>query len=243
MRIFSKFTDYYDHVMPPSSTVFWRREQSERTLIDENTPSGLSRDSMLFLKEAYRNFPEPPRGISGRLDSFMFGFCGQLYLVYSVYSVHSIPPTKVQRTAITQPKPFLNVSECVSYYNTIFKDKIKESKNRYRGIRANFSQAEVVAWYNEFSNNPRVKELFLELRTPIFLIEEVLNELYLTVNPRLLDYCLQRLWDPWTTYQEVEMYLSNELAYGRQQMPEFDDSIKRDLHGFDNWSFKRRKGE
>ena len=60
------------------------------------------------------------------------------------------------------------------------------------------------------------------------------------INPRFADYKLQSVFDPWTAYQEIDMYLNNQLAVNMEPTLERSQELIRDSKGFDDWSFKQK---
>jgi hypothetical protein len=131
--------------------------------------------------------------------------------------------------------------EFVEIYNSNKSPAVYIEKSRGWHRRFPFNEQGMKNWYQEVNQTQRVQDIFIELKAPVFLIKQyyVEGEITLYVNPNMSEYGLQRVFDPWTAYQEIEMYLSNTLAVGVEVMPTFTDELKRDAHGFDNWSFKQ----
>jgi hypothetical protein len=239
MRIYSKKPDYYDFVVPPSDTVTWRRK-SEGFILDETKPLPISLEMTEFLIRAFKNVPLPPVVTSYRerfwdsKDILLLGFCGKLYVVYRV-SVGGWPSQEI--------KPYIDIHEFVEVYNAhstyLVKFETRPAFSRYP-----FNPEGMKAWYQEFDQPRRVEEISIAVRAPIFIIQCTYRNidykgLEFSTNPNMSEYGLQRLFDPWTTYQEIEMYLTNTLAVEVEKIPDFGDKLKRDAHGFDDWSFKQ----
>ena len=64
------------------------------------------------------------------------------------------------------------------------------------------------------------------------------KEQTLTLNPRLSSLCFQKVKDPYSTYLELERYLSNK-ANPMKPIPEMPDTVKIQSHGFDEKSFRK----
>lgn len=240
MRIYSKFKDYYDNVVPPSNTVVWYRKDCS-FMLDATKQLPINKAETEFLLNAFEAAPLPPVVVSLRYvtpthrDILLLGLCGKLYLVYLLYTFNN---TK------TELKAFLNIVEFVEFYNNNVSNSVHFEKNKLWHKRHPFNEGGINAWYQGCNQTQKVQDIFIKVKTPIFLMkrpEVRLNsgtvEFY--VNPNLSEYGIQRLFDPWTMYQEIEMYLSNTLAVGVEKIPIFSDELKRDAHGFDNWSFKQ----
>ena len=59
------------------------------------------------------------------------------------------------------------------------------------------------------------------------------------MNPRLADLDFARIIPPFDAYQKLESYLFNELARQNDPPMEISDTIRRDSHGFDQYSFRK----
>lgn len=63
----------------------------------------------------------------------------------------------------------------------------------------------------------------------------------LSVNPPLKDYQFYRIMDPYTAYQELDMWISGTLAYPQNMMVEIEDKYRIMAHGFDmKYGFRTR---
>lgn len=58
------------------------------------------------------------------------------------------------------------------------------------------------------------------------------------VNGRLSNYNFQTVFDPYSAFQEIRMYLSN-LASLEKPIPKIDDVTMAEAKGFDKWSFRK----
>lgn len=238
MRIFSKFNDYYDHVVAPSDTVMWRRHKIEFVLdIHKALPISLKHTE--FLNNVMDKMPRPSiaTGYMHRellhSDLLLLGFCGKLYVIYLIYT------NPYHYVLKSECKAYTDVTEFVAAYNKVNAIKVKFEGNKVWHNRYPFNKSGSDAWNNEFQSANALLDLFVEIKSPVFILRKQYNGYEFTVNPVLSDYGIQRIFDPWTAHQEVEMFLSNALAAELKDMPDFGNEIKRDLHGFDDWSFKQ----
>lgn len=84
-------------------------------------------------------------------------------------------------------------------------------------------------------------EVFVELGVPYFALEENYSKgIVLTLNPRLLTYGFQRLVDPYTAYQQVSMFVGNNLVKQMDPNINITNNDRRDSAGFDKWSFRKK---
>jgi hypothetical protein len=81
--------------------------------------------------------------------------------------------------------------------------------------------------------------VFLELGAPVLLAFVKSGKLRIETNPNLKDLQFYKVVEPFTAFQEISMYLGNQLA--RQQDPEnVPDKYRIEQHGFDpKWSFRK----
>jgi hypothetical protein len=69
----------------------------------------------------------------------------------------------------------------------------------------------------------------------------VLFENAITINDNLSDYQLYKALDPYSAFQELDMWLSGILSYPQNIMIEVEDSSKIKKHGFDHkYGFRTR---
>lgn len=64
---------------------------------------------------------------------------------------------------------------------------------------------------------------------------------HVLVNPNLSLGGFAKIVDPWTAYQEVSMYLGNNLVEQRDPEVHVPDKIKAESRGFGDMSFRKRK--
>lgn len=97
--------------------------------------------------------------------------------------------------------------------------------------------------FAKFLTSFECREPFINKGSPIVVLFEKVDFLGIKHkviwNARLKDYGFQRIVDPYQAFQQIEIFLSNQ-AVPQIPMPKMSDNQKRDSHGFDNWSFKKR---
>jgi hypothetical protein len=67
------------------------------------------------------------------------------------------------------------------------------------------------------------------------------NKMMMIVNPNMGDYHIQSLIDPYKAHQDIEMFLTNNLASERDTPLKLSDTDMRNKKGFDKFSFKKEK--
>lgn len=62
------------------------------------------------------------------------------------------------------------------------------------------------------------------------------------INPCLKDYEFFKVFDSYSTFQEISMFLNN-MSFPENPMVTISDECMRDKKGFDKWSFKTRSNK
>ena len=78
----------------------------------------------------------------------------------------------------------------------------------------------------------------IEFDCPVVVVEPKTT----TKNPILKDYDFQKIVDPYTAFQEIQMYISGVLSTGDKnpQWP-ISDKLKAESKGFNDLSFRRQE--
>ena len=92
---------------------------------------------------------------------------------------------------------------------------------------------------NNFEQNVKWHE---ELDTPIFVVySDKYDSPNLIINPSLKDMGFQKIFDPYTCFQEIDMFLSGIMQSPEKKMVNLTDKDMRDKKGFNDMSFKKEK--
>lgn len=263
MRIASEFKDYYDSAMGfgVDTTLFYSRKEEQfefaarRTECKKWMPRNLDaalRIPLLLVEQLPRIIGE--RG-KHRKNPFqipitvkIIGFCGFFFAAIEIdgatyYSVEDIP---------------VQISDT---FLTLHKSSRKEIAGM---LRSNEGDASRYYWWtpaklltlrnwqkaiSEFEEK-RFDETFIEADAPIFKVEYFAPNsfrdkdlLRCTLNPCLRRESFQKIKPPAQAFQEIAMYLGNQLARQADPVASIPDEILRDEKGFDKWSFRRHKDE
>jgi hypothetical protein len=227
MKIISKYHDYYDgvgaHDREPTP-VYLRHSKDIKDV-------KIERDYLKIGRIDFR-----PNNSTFKHDRVAYirivGFCGKMY-------------------------PFLHVTK---YYGTWGNDDDeKDEEFIYDHDRLDaLEYKHYLRWLGEkpglfykrddyiknLNSSEELKSLFKKYNTPVFLLTKVWNEPYLTINPILKDFHFAKAIDPYTAYQELSMYLGNELTQEHQgNVPTGDDKTLASSKGYDRFSFRKDKGE
>lgn len=246
MKIYSKFTDYYDHIgFNAGDTRVWVRETKYIKLnIETNSDrlyTGISNVIESKLRDIIKKFPQ----ITTKSNSYgwhysniadymcMLGFCGRIYvgIVRHITSGGKIFYTDFNKYVMDynkdNPNRILNISNSRSYYSD-----------------GGFNETSFNALASQYNGVNKFDDVFIELKSPIFIIKVSKNRgdcgyENIIINPVLQDYKFQTYFDPYQAHQEIDMYLNNVLTDRENCDIIRTDDLIRDSKGMDNWSFKQ----
>jgi len=160
-------------------------------------------------------------------DIFFIGFCGKIYIGWKFY--------------YTVGKGLNKKLKCDIIYDIdLAKKYIRDDRWGSNNLNDSLN----------YVNNYNPIEIFREHNTPIFVYDSNVNrvdsdEYYSSnygkfiVNPVLKEYEFYKVLDTFTTFQEIQMFISGVLGTGNKEIIEVEDKYKITQHGFDKWSFRR----
>lgn len=223
MRIISKFHDYYDSAMGygQDEDVVYLRETKD-----------------VIGEEKVTKFP---RSDGVTFSKGVIGFCGKLYPYVDMHITEK-QNYKVVR-AYTVEAIQAEVDE--HGWDTRF-------KNRYGYAKTDIKRQK--SWLeNSGGILSQFEGLFVDHRIPNFKMEVVSRggwfgeprtyEVHrLIANPCLKDEEFYKVVDPFTAFQELDMYIGGVLGNMGADMAEVDDEHRYKGHGYDKESFRQPKG-
>ena len=264
MRIISDFKDYYDSALSFGSDpnlIYMRKEEVlefEARWTDGklHMPRGLDqalRVPLEFVRQLPHAFRKRERCTYRYLEipitTKVIGFCGHLYAAIEIDGIRSFVPDQV----VSQLS-----DEFLQPFGTDQKDL--ERLFQYK------PSASELHWYRSWGKKPltsdfweasvadfadkRYDDVFIETGVPVFKLEyiarnkpAIVNTVRCTLNPHLKTESFQKVRPPAEAFQEISMYLGNQLARQMDPVSQCPDDIMRDEKGFDEWSFRRHKEE
>jgi len=256
MKIFSKFNDYYDSAMAygVDDHVHWVRKTTETELplptphytkTEIGPPADPFFDSPIYT-EAPNNNHSWYRGDGHRTfpnySLYFAGFCGKIYPYYEFwwYGPGSV---KVVRTAFSADDivSVLNEYDDSRKATEKFQTKTKNKGWNKGWFRTSFRYKEADNYFTKWSGTDSQFDMFVRFKTPIFTLTDYNRgrSITLTVNPVLKDIGFQRIVDPFTAYQEIEMFLSGILGMNDPETVDIEDKYMISQKGFDDMSFKK----
>lgn len=231
LRIISKEKDYYDSVQSIS-------QEAEPLYVRDAKEVKLEKFPFPLVSNCFES-------IQG--FEYVVGFCGKVYPIFLLR--HLVQDYRKNFVSGFIDKYCFNPQDVYEYVAEHLTKKqlnrfYEKKKNRFsspfyaqyydfseKGIEAYFKKMEEIK--NSFNN------IFEENKCPIFLA--VNNSRYdakITYNSVLKNVEFFKVFDPFTAYQELRMYLSN-IAVPMKEIPKMDDATSIALHGFDKFSFRK----
>lgn len=212
MRIISDEKDYYDCIQRLGV-------DDELIYVRKEKYIGPVKFPILLLPKFRIKYNDPRWFYYG-----VIGFAGKIYPYIHIVQREYDPYEGVHKT----------IHDTFSYDKESFYHTCPDLKDKYSNIDNYFnsdewSKTEVV---NYFSKN-----------SPIFVIsrDRKGHDNSLTFNPTIKSYEFAKVLDPYSAYQELRMWLSNQ-AEPRKSIPDESDIDKAERHGFNKQSFRLPKG-
>lgn len=270
MRIISSFKDYYDAVGAydqDSEPVYVRQTSEIESDRNSRAPDVMERMSKLW------SLFHPPQivtplampktytldGMDGQADLYhrqekgtgRVFFCGR---VYPFYILSGLVQGELKTFYCYNLNQYISAIEQLNPSNkkkilTAIQDGVVELK-AYRGrniqSREYLSHASWEKWTTSFRRDVKDDHAryfkcpaAIQLPHPKFV-----NSHVFILNPRLNQYNFQSQVEPYTAYQELSMYLGNNLVDTSEMDPRpITDKDRAETKGFNEWSFRRHKTE
>lgn len=230
MKLISKFHDYYDGVVGTTRSdpsILFIREQRDIIKNDGKFKVVYYRDN--------NNIYEFYLGV--------VGFCGTIYPFVMAEEISL-------GYAHSNTKYYYTIDDFFAEYKGISNSK----KNNYHTI--SHVRTEVESWlkdgeyrnwwqlYYKVYEDKQLKELFLKERIVYFAIHgSKETPIKIKVYPNLKEMEFYKKFDSYTTFQMIEMYLSNQLIQHDTKIINISDKLKAQSKGFNKWSFRKMPEE
>ena len=241
MRLVTKLHDYYDG--PARNTVSDKTHTFVREQYDvENIDTELIRVQVTE-DRTYRY----------SIYSEIVGFCGEIYPCVRVEKEHKEEYTTKVFYAYTWDALIKIVS--AKTINTGWtRNRIYVFGSKEATIRKwlEFGRTSM-GWYDktayEAKNDPKLKKIFADEKIAYFHINTITKKgnPMMHVYPVLKDLEFYKLFDPYTCFQTIEYYLTNELVKPDEISQEIQDTITDELkaqaHGYNRFSFRKESSK
>lgn len=256
MRIISDFHDYYDSALSygvDTSLLFLRKEKQveyrDTKDLVKDCPEAVSNlgYAEMLLHRIPDEIPLPKKCFSRyfSLTPTVIGFCGRYIPSFKMHLGDSFESETItfytpDSLATLIPQKYLD-------YQRLTREELDEILSR----KVEFNSWKKVLTYRYWADvqqdnlvTTQHDNPFIGMKTPIFRMERASRGSYrLTINPCLKDSQFQKIKHPQQCFQEISMYLGNQLAVQNDPPAVISDNTMRDKKGFDEWSFRRHKTE
>ena len=218
MLIVSKFRDYYDASVGygVDKTVVYNRDTK------------IVKSQLFFLDDYiagdnyYTNYRWDGGRTNVRYDWRIIGFCGKTYVIIAEHTkaAHGNPDNELTE--------YYYGDECLGrvFIGSKHKWRLKETREF------------INKWHNR-----EFLDFFYDNKVPIFSVEPASRyrkiNLDVELNPVLSGIKFFRLFDSYSAFQEIQMFISGVIGINTSNTTEIDDKNKIIQHGFDSkWSFR-----
>lgn len=256
MRIISNFRDYYDSALcygADPNLLYVRTEQVfKRDLYSRDVKKYFPDDMDDILRPVFSLLTKMPEEITLsskrfrknfkiEITSKIIGFCGILYPAMEIEDVTYYSPQSIIETL---PDKVLD-----SVYMT--REKLEELINTKEpwgfGMGWGYNLLSSKSWEKltlDISSR-KYDDVFVGLKSPIFRFEKLVGARFyqLTLNPCLKKDLFQKIKIPTDCFQEISMYVGNQLVTQEDPKAAISDDVLRDEKGFNKWSFRKHRDD
>jgi hypothetical protein len=246
MLIIKKYRDYYDSSMGTDgidkTCVYdrspdWEKSQSKRRKIDKIfSPNkfGWYNDPFSFdhLKCSYGRKQTHKKNEPVKIYPFIIGFCGKLYVGYELTYEYR---NKSDICDITETKVVYDMNEFISLLSP--KDQ-KEQSNRINNFYQKYDKKDYKDVFVEYHVPVFVYDYGTNIPTDLNVKDEHGNIPRFITNPKLSGYEFFKVFNSFTTFQEIQMFLQGVLGMPEKELINISEKDRIQQYGFDKWSFR-----
>jgi len=218
MKIISTFHDYYDSIQGYGfdPTVIYLRKTKE-------------------IENHYRQktYKIQLRGLYNNKYDYEIRYSGVVFFCAKVY-----PFVCFRHSVNCKLRYFYNPVVLLRYIERAYSKDINSHRRwKFSGGNHKKNIKEFFAIPNNFEVNIKLHEKF---DSPVFVIHYnyFLCNNYTIVNPVLKDMNFQTVYDPYSAFQEIDMFLSGVMQSAENKMITISDKVRKQKHGFDKTSFR-----
>lgn len=147
----------------------------------------------------------------------IIGFCGKIYRCFTCDGI---------------------VFDIDELWNKYREHRIKHS---YRSFLLDSSQKRIISNFDNFEKKKdSYRYIFEKHLCPIWTIDNFCKDYRFTKNPTLKEFDFYKIFDTYSAYQEISMFLGS-LAFPEKPIPVISDKDLAFAKGFDKHSFRRCK--
>lgn len=243
MYIISKHKDYYDGVsqtMGIDKTIVFERHQ--KTLEDsKNFPKPFNNERRRwydigpFYELSRFNIDKKHKKKYSDVSPFIIGFCGKLYIGWKFIKKCENGEKNINFDIIYDLNIVKKYIEEKTFFNNI--DNVIGEILSYDPINV---FREINAPYFVFDSEIDVKTIMNGNNNTVRLN---IGKKKFTINPILKEYEFYKVFDSYTAFQEIQMFITGVLGNKEKEIIEIEDKYKIKQHGFNKWSFRKPPSE
>jgi hypothetical protein len=225
MRIISPFHDYYDCVQGQGQdlSLLYLRQPREVQLQEPLFP--------FITKMCHWR-----RSADLIHTCYVVGFCGKIHSVLGVQSPSDYTTPLMLCYALDEVDTFVHKTFKAKLAERYFADA---RRNYWRETWHYTRRSTLEAFFNEsLASRDKYEHIFRDNHCPVFVYRETRNKYVLTYNGSLRTLQFYRCVEPFTAFQEIQMFLGG-MAFPNKPIPEVSDKIMAAAKGFDKWSFRK----
>jgi len=224
MKIHSRFKDYYDSVQMhgQDETVHYVRNTEEIQFSKEQKDKLFKPTRHITLY-----YLEGPRADEVVLIPFVILFCGKVYKAFRLMQYN-----RYERIFTDLEKTFYDADSALEFYDS----NTSKTRKKYYSYWNGLPDRKIIGNWLKDQGTPELEDYALKnkIATAYINIDNAAIK-----NPCLKDYEFFRVAEPYTAYQELDMYISGVLSKDPNMMVEISDKDRIAQHGFDKFSFRR----
>jgi len=221
MKIYSKFRDYYDSVQihGQDDTVHYIRN-TEQIEFPKNLQDKLFNDTR---KISLYHLDDKKASVE--LRSFIILFCGKIFRGFKLVEYN-----RTDDTTVDLGKYFYDIESTLKFYE----ESVADRKNLWK-YWSDLTHTKVINNWLSKKNTDELETYAIENKIAIACFSDNIA----LKNPCLSNYEFFRLVEPYSAYQELDMFISGILSKDPNMMVEISDKDRIDQHGFNEWSFRK----
>lgn len=223
MKIISKFKDYYDigRSLGEDESIVYRRFPE---IIDTTEYRGRKRQCASGRYDSFV-YGIPLKNGPNFLHKVIIGFCGKVYKGYYIMSYDG--GQNPRKECLYSKKDVMSYADQVAGFY----------RKELRDYELEYNSSFLKRWFLKYSTPLFVIDYFnifhVNVRFPTHLKSELI------INPYLEEYQFYKVFDPYTAFQEVAMYVGGVLQNKAPETVDISDEDLAEQKGFDEWSFKK----
>ena len=238
MLILSKFHDYYDTAMGAGidKTIVFNRSEEEINISHDKTRFNfIDINVQRIYESAYERYGYMNKTYPDvYYEPFIIGFCGKTYVGYRVDTYTNNPNIC---TGPEKTSKYLYGDEAHKFVLSKYNHKKNKEVRHY-----------VNDLFTKYHNKKNYSDIFIDNKIPMFVLDDIrisgwLNDAkaYATtivLNPMLKNYSFVKMFDPYTAFQEIQMYISGVLGTGGKELIQIEEKYRQAQAGMDKTSFR-----